>query len=127
LSWVFARMIPPTGEGAPHLVVNHNIAVSTWRLLAELRTDPRQWWGGMVSSWFWLVGSVALTLIQPLVKDTLGGAEEVEPPYIAVFAIGVALGSGLASWLCHGRIVLVPTLIGAIFLAVFTLDLGWAT
>jgi acyl-[acyl-carrier-protein]-phospholipid O-acyltransferase/long-chain-fatty-acid--[acyl-carrier-protein] ligase len=127
LCWLFARMIPRTGEGAPHLVVNSNIFISTWRLLVDLRTDPRQWWGGMVSSWFWLVGSVALSLLLPLVKDVLGGAEEVETAYLAVFAVSVALGSGLASWLCHGRIVLVPTLIGAILLAIFTLDLGWTT
>src|SRR5262249_55151498 len=38
-----------------------------------------------------------------------------------------AIGSGLAAWLAHGRIVLFPTLVGAFVLAVCALDLGWAT
>jgi acyl-[acyl-carrier-protein]-phospholipid O-acyltransferase/long-chain-fatty-acid--[acyl-carrier-protein] ligase len=61
------------------------------------------------------------------VKNILGGAEEVVTAYLAVFSIAIAIGSGLASWLAHGRIVLVPTLIGAILLGIFSLDLGWTT
>ena len=77
-------------------------------------------------SWFWLVGAVVLSLLPPLVKTTLGGAEETVTAYLAIFSIAVAVGSGLAAWLAHGRIVLLPTLIGAVLLGVFSLDLGWA-
>ena len=35
------------------------------------------WWGALVTSWFWLVGAVALSLMPPLVKNVLGGNEEV--------------------------------------------------
>ena len=127
LCWLFARMIPRTGEGAPHLVINRNIAVSTFSLLRDLKSEPRLWWGGMVSSWFWLAGAVSLALLPPLIKDTIGGNPDAVNAYLAIFSIAVAIGSGLASWLCHGRIVLVPTLIGAILLGVFALDLGWTT
>jgi acyl-[acyl-carrier-protein]-phospholipid O-acyltransferase/long-chain-fatty-acid--[acyl-carrier-protein] ligase len=127
LCWLFARMIPRTGEGAPHLVINFNIFQSTWRLLGDLKREPRLWWGGLVTSWFWLSGAVALSLLPPMVKNILGGAEEVVTAYLAVFSIAIAIGAGLASWLAHGRIVLVPTLIGAILLGIFSLDLGWTT
>jgi len=127
LCWLFARFIPRTGEGAPHLVIDRNIVRSTSALVRDLKSDPRLWWGGLVSSWFWLVGAVSLALLGPLVKDALGGNEAVVNAYLAVFAISVAVGSGFASWLCHGRIVLVPTLLGAILLGVFALDLGWTT
>ncbi|HLH90454.1 MAG TPA: acyl-[ACP]--phospholipid O-acyltransferase [Xanthobacteraceae bacterium] len=125
LCWFFARLIPRTGEGAPQLVIERNIATSTLELLRDLKSEPRLWWGGLVSSWFWLIGSVALALLGPVVKDMLGGNENAVSAYLAVFAIAVALGSGLASWLCHGRIVLVPTLIGGLLLGIFALDLGW--
>jgi len=127
LCWIFARLIPRTGEGAPHLLVDRNIWRSTFALLRDLKSEPRLWWGGLVSSWFWLVGAVALALLGPLVKDALGGNADVVNAYLAVFSVAVAIGSGLASWLCHGRIVLVPTLIGAVLLGVFALDLGWTT
>ncbi len=127
LCWISARLIPRTGEGAPHLVIDRNIFKSTFALLGDLKREPRLWWGGMVTSWFWLVGSIALALLGPLVRDAIGGNEDAVNTYVGVFSIAVAIGSGLASWLCHGRIVLVPTLIGAILLAIFTLDLGWTT
>ena len=60
----------------------------------------------------------------PLVKSVLGASEEVVTAYLAVFSISIAIGSGLAAWLAHGRIVLFPTLVGAALLALFALDLG---
>ena len=39
--------------------------------------------------------------------------------FLAVFSVAVAVGSGLAAWLSAGRIVILPTLIGAVGLGVF--------
>ncbi len=47
--------------------------------------------------------------------------------FLAVFSVAVAVGSGLAAWLSAGRIIILPTLIGAVGLAAFAIDLGWAT
>jgi len=126
-SWISALLIPRTGEAAPDLVIDFNIARSTWALLRDLNREYRLWWGGLVVSWFWLVGVVVTTLLAPLVKKTLGGDEQVINGYLAVFSIAVAVGSGLAAWLASGRIVLIPTVFGAVLLAVFAVDLGWLT
>jgi acyl-[acyl-carrier-protein]-phospholipid O-acyltransferase/long-chain-fatty-acid--[acyl-carrier-protein] ligase len=126
LCWGAALLIPKTGEAAPALRIDSNILRSTGALLRDLWSDPRLRWGGIVVSWFWLVGAVALSLLPPLVKIVLGGNEEVVTAYLAVFAIGIAAGSQLAAWLLHGRIILLPTLIGAVSLGLFALDLGWA-
>ena len=64
-------------QGAPDLAIDRNILASTGSLLKHLRADPRLWWGALVTSWFWLVGAVALSLLPPLVKNVLGGTEEV--------------------------------------------------
>jgi acyl-[acyl-carrier-protein]-phospholipid O-acyltransferase/long-chain-fatty-acid--[acyl-carrier-protein] ligase len=127
MCWGASLLIPRTGEAAPGLTIDWNLARSTTSLIALLRADPRLWWGGLVASWFWLVGAVVLSLLPPLIKDVLGGSEEVVNAYLAVFSIAIAIGSGLASWLAHGRIILLPTLIGAIILGAFALDLGFAT
>src|SRR5436309_10683850 len=63
----------------------------------------------------------------PMVKTVLSNTEEAVTAYLAVFSIAIAIGSLLAAWLSHGRIALFPTLVGAFFLAVFALDLGFAT
>ena len=127
LCWGAALFIPRVGSGAPHLTISVNIIASTGRLLTHLRGDRRLWWGALVTSWFWLVGAVVLSLLPPLVKSVLGGTEEVVTAFLAIFSIAVAVGSGLAAWLAAGRIVILPTLIGAVLLGVFAVDLGWTT
>src|SRR5215470_12943445 len=125
--WLSALFIPRTGEAAPNLAIDFNIARSTWVLLRDLHQESRLWWGGLVVSWFWLVGVVVTTLLAPLVKNALGGDEEVINAYLAVFSIAIAVGSGCAAWLASGRIALIPTVFGAVLLAVFAIDLGWLT
>jgi acyl-[acyl-carrier-protein]-phospholipid O-acyltransferase/long-chain-fatty-acid--[acyl-carrier-protein] ligase len=125
--WGSSLLIPPTGEAAPDLRIRPNIIVSTIDLINHLRDDRRIWWGGLVTSWFWLVGAVAVGLLVPLVKNVLGGTEEVGETCLAVFSVSIAIGSGLAAWLAAGRIILLPTVIGAFLLGLFAVDLGWST
>ncbi len=125
--WLSALLIPPTGEGAPQLKVSANIVASTAAMIRHLRADARLWWGAMVTSWFWLVGIVALSLLPPLIKTLIGGNEDTVTAYLALFSIAVGAGSGLAAAIARGRIRLNTTLIGAVLLGALALDLGVAT
>jgi len=124
--WLSALLIPPTGQGAPHLVVRANIAASTVAMFRHLRVDRRLWWGALVTSWFWVVGIVVLSLLPPLIKVLIGGNENAVTACLALFSIAVGVGSGLAAFIARGRIVLMTTFAGAVLLAVFALDLGFA-
>jgi acyl-[acyl-carrier-protein]-phospholipid O-acyltransferase/long-chain-fatty-acid--[acyl-carrier-protein] ligase len=79
-----------------------------------------------VTSWFWLVGIVALSLLPPLVKLQIGGDEDTVTAYLVIFSVTVGIGSALAALIARGRIVLRTTLTGAILLGLFALDLGIA-
>ncbi len=125
--WLASLLIPPTGEGAPQLKVAVNIAASTAAMIRHLRADARLWWGAMVTSWFWLVGIVVLSLLPPLIKTLIGGNEDTVTAYLALFSIAVGAGSALAAAIARGRIVLNTTLAGAVLLGAFALDLGIAT
>ena len=127
LCWLSALLIPPTGEGAPQLNVTLNIVASTAAMIRHLRADARLWWGAMVTSWFWLVGIVVLSLLPPLIKTLIGGNEDTVTAYLALFSIAVGAGSGLAAVIARGRIVLNTTLVGAVLLGAFALDLGITT
>ncbi len=124
-SWISSLLIPKTREGDPDLAINRNIFISTGSLISQVRADPRLWWGAIVASWFWLVGALVLSLLPPLVSFSIGGDEQVVTLFLTIFSVAVAVGSGLAAWLAAGRIVLLPTLVGAVLLGVFSLDLGW--
>ncbi len=123
--WIASRFIPPSGEGAPDLIVKRNILASTGTLIKYVRADPRLWWGALVVSWFWLVGALVLSLLPPLVTFYIGGTEGVVTVFLTIFSVAVAIGSGLAAWLAAGRIILLPTLVAAVLLGLFCLDLGW--
>jgi len=124
-SWSSSLLIAKTAEAAPNLPINRNILVSTGSLIKQVRADPRLWWGAIVTSWFWLVGALVLSLLPPLVSFTIGGSEQVVTLFLTIFSVSVGLGSGLAAWLAAGRIVLLPTVVATVLLGLFSLDLDW--
>ncbi|GAB0117663.1 acyl-[ACP]--phospholipid O-acyltransferase [Acidisoma sp. 7E03] len=127
LSWASARLIPPSGEGAPTLEVRRNILRSTFGLLSELRTDRRIWWAALANSFFWLVGAIALGLLPGLVKEALGGSRHTATFALLLFCFGIAAGSMLAAQLTGRRVNLSPAIIGTGLLGLFLLDLWRVT
>ena len=125
-SWAFAARIPVTTPSAPDLPITANPWTSTVTLLKTLWSERLLWYGMIIVSWFWLVGAVVLSLLPALVKDIIGGTEGVVTLCLAVFAIGIAVGSLFAAHLSHVRpnLALVP--IGAIVMGVVGLDLALA-
>ncbi|RVD56803.1 acyl-[ACP]--phospholipid O-acyltransferase [Mesorhizobium sp. M2D.F.Ca.ET.185.01.1.1] len=123
--WLASRYIPSTGSAAPNLVIDKNIFRSTWHQVAELRTDMRIWRAGLMTSWFWLVGAIVLSILPSMIKDSLGGNEIAVTAYLAVFAVSIAIGSAIAAWMSQGRMVLLPAPVGTALLALFGLHLAW--
>ena len=124
--WVATLFIPKTGPAAPDLIVDRNILRSTRDLLRDLWGDARLWRTGVMVSLFWLIGAVVMSLLPSLVKNGMGGTEMVVSTYLAVFAIAIAVGSGIGSFLSSGRIVLLPVPVAGVGMGLFALDLGWA-
>ena len=124
-SWSFARIIPAAGPAAPGLTITANPWMSTLALLRELKSDRRLWGGAHIISWFWLVGFVALSLLPALIKTLVGGSEGVVTMCLAVFTVGIAIGSGLAARASHGQpnLGLVP--LGALLMGIFALGIAW--
>ncbi len=125
LCWLSAKMIPKSGVAAPDLVVDTNIWRSTTKLLGDLKSDTRLWTGGLITSWFWLVGAVALSLLPVLMQGGLGGDQSAITLGLVVFTVGIAVGSALAARASKMRpnMALVPC--GAFLMAIACLDLAW--
>jgi acyl-[acyl-carrier-protein]-phospholipid O-acyltransferase/long-chain-fatty-acid--[acyl-carrier-protein] ligase len=125
LCWATARMIPKSAPADPDLAITRNPLVSTFALLSDLHADTRLWVGGLITSWFWLVGLIALSLLPVLLKDTFGGGESLVTAGLVVFTLGIAAGSYLAARASKNRpnMALVP--VGAFLMGLFSLDLSW--
>ena len=122
--WLASRFIPRTGPAAPDLVIDANIFRSTWRLVREIRADTRLWRTALMASWFWLAGAIVMSVLPSMVKNGLGGNEMAVTACLAVFAVSIAVGSGVAAWMSAGRIVLLPAPAGAALMALFGFDLA---
>lgn len=119
LGYLSSSMIPKTGRAVPDLRLTANLLGSTFRELFQLRTDRRLWVGGLVTSWFWMAGIIALTLLPIVVEEMIGGSEAVAVLCLAIFTVGIAFGSWMAAAASHHRpnLALVP--IGALAMAGF--------
>ena len=124
--YISSRFIPGTGGEAPDLRIDANIFRSTRSLLLDLWSDRRLWITGVMVSLFWMFGAIALSVLPPMIKLRMGGEEMVVTAYLAVFAISVAIGSGLGAFFCAGRIVLLPAPAATLVLAFFSAELALA-
>ncbi|WP_188610460.1 MFS transporter [Chelatococcus reniformis] len=126
LCWISSLLIPHTGEAAPTLAVQRNILRSTTALMRVLSQERRLLRAALGVSWFWLTGAVTLSLAPTLVKQNVGGSEDVVTLVLALFSIGIGIGSAGAAMLARGRIILWPVPLAAALIAGFALDLGLA-
>ena len=104
LGWLVGRQVPPAPRVGPPLVINYNPFTSSWRLITATLHIPRLFLAICAISFFWTIGAVLIVIFPPLVKNVLTADERVASFVIAVFSIGVAIGSVVINTMLKGRI-----------------------
>ncbi len=74
-------------------------------------------------SWFWFYGATYLTQFANFTKDVLGGDEHVATLLLAIFSIGIGMGSLLCERLSGHKVEIGLVPFGSIGLSVFAIDL----
>jgi acyl-[acyl-carrier-protein]-phospholipid O-acyltransferase/long-chain-fatty-acid--[acyl-carrier-protein] ligase len=127
LGWISSRFIPEAGPADPSLKINFNFLTETWALM-KLTHQRRDLFLVIIGiSWFWLLGAVLLTQIAPLSKDYLLADDNVATLLLAIISIGIGAGSILCARLLKGDISARFVPFAAIGMAVFMIDLYFAT
>jgi len=125
--WLTARGVPVSPASQPDLRINWNPISETWRNL-KLASNQRAVFLSLLGiSWLWFVGATFLTSFFAFARNVLGGDQNVVTLLLAVFSVGIGLGSVLCEKL-SGRTVeigLVP--FGSIGMTVFAVDLYFAS
>src|SRR5687768_2398023 len=123
IGWLSARQIPAAppsyaGEAPPIRVLHDTIDV-----VRHVTSRPNLLLPILATSWFWLFGLIVVSGLPVFAKDVLFANEQVVTLMLALFAIGVGLGSLLAERLLHGEVSgrFVPW--SAIAMAYFAIDL----
>ncbi|RTL19534.1 MAG: MFS transporter [Burkholderiales bacterium] len=122
-----AQAIPTSPSTDPGLVINWNPITETWRNLKLAHEGLAVFRSLLGISWMWFFGAVFLSNFPAFAKEVLHGNPQVASLLLAVFSIGIGIGSLLCEVMSkrHVEIGLVP--IGAIGMSVFAIDLYFAS
>lgn len=123
--FISSMLVPPTGSADPQLRPSWRLLRDTLATLRLARNEGLGVWRSLLGiSWFWFFGAVVLTQIPALGKEVFHGDASVVTLLLAVFSVGVALGSlGCERLSAHQvEIGLVP--VGSIGRTLAALDLG---
>ena len=127
LGYLTSRDIPPAPAPDPGLKINLNPITETWNNINFARSNRTVFLSILGISWFWLYGALFLAQFPAYTKNVLGGGEATVTLLLAIFTVGIGLGSLLCERMSgkHVEIGLVP--FGSIGLTLFGIDLYFAS
>ena len=124
---ISSLFIPSAPSSSSSLKVDLNIWRSTILMLKQARDDKGVLLSILTISWFWLIGAVLLTKLPDYVHYVLGANTTVFAVFLALFSIGIALGSLTINQILRGSLSLSIVPIAMLGLTLFIFDLYWVS
>jgi predicted MFS family arabinose efflux permease len=132
LGWLAGRQVPPAPPepDAPVAKMDWHIIRASIRLVNATLHIPRLFLAIVSISFFWMMGAILAAQFPPLVKNVFNANEQVATLFLAIFSVGVGLGSVLINRLLKGRVAAVYSPAAAIAMGLFICHLyynarGW--
>jgi 1-acyl-sn-glycerol-3-phosphate acyltransferase len=123
LGWMSAKAIPLCPSQVPELRVEWNPIPPTLKIL-KLVAEQRSVFNSVLGiSWFWMLGGSIIGFFPVYAKDVLFGDEEIVTLLLAVFSIGVGVGSLWCERLSRGKLELGLVPIGSLGISLFCFHL----
>ena len=123
----FVPPAPPVDDpelpGLPKRGMDWHIVRASVRLVSATLHVRRLFLAVLSISFFWAMGAVLAAQFPPLVKNSLGSDQTVATLFLAVFSVGVAIGSVLVNLLLKGTVSARYSPGSALAMGVFVLDL----
>jgi MFS family permease len=104
LGFLAGRQVPPAPPAAERIPFNWHIIRASVALVSGTMHIPRLFLAILSISFFWTIGAVLIIIFPPLVKNVLGADEQVASLFIAIFSIGIAIGSVLINRLLKSQV-----------------------
>jgi MFS family permease len=115
----------PPAPNAPVPEMDWHIVRSSVNLVNATMHIPRLFLAIASISFFWAMGAILAAQFPPLVKNVLGANQGVATLFLAIFSVGVAIGSVLINRLLNGRVLAIYSPASAIAMGLFVLHLYW--
>lgn len=113
LGLIVSYYIPPAQAEEPDLVIDRNPVRSGKNIFSALASNQANFYTVFGISWFWFFGATFLTQIPNFSREYLNGDPYVATLLMAMFSIGIGLGSFISSKLSKGRVELGLVPLGA--------------
>lgn len=104
IGYVAGSRVPPAPRVGPPLKLDLNIFRASWRLINGTMHIRRLFLAIMAISFFWMVATVLIIIFPPLVKNDFTATKEVASLFLAIFSIGIAVGSVAINRLLQGHV-----------------------
>jgi len=98
------REVPPAPPAADRIPFDRHIIRASVALVSATMHVPRLFLAILSISFFWTNGAVLIIIFPPLVKNVLGGNEQVASLFIGIFSVGIAIGSVLINRLLKSQV-----------------------
>lgn len=105
------------------LKININIYRETLNMIKYSYSKKKIYLAILGISWFWFIGAAILAQIPSLARYTLGANENVANLFVAIFSIGVGIGSFTCNKILKDEISTKYLFISALGLSLFSFDL----
>lgn len=103
VGWLMSLRVPPAPRLGKVLKIDANPFTASLRIISATMHIPRLFMAIVAISFFWSMGAVLIIIFPPLVKNVLTADETVTTTIIALFSIGVAVGSVAINALLKGH------------------------
>ncbi len=120
--WI-AGKIPTCPATDPDLELELDPFRPTWKILQITRAKRPVWLSILGITWFWGFGASMLSLFPSYTKDVLGADETIATLFLAVFSVGIGVGSILCERMSKQRLELGLVPIGSFGMSLFTFAL----
>src|SRR3954469_19873268 len=123
LGFLAGRQVPPAPPAAERIPFNWHIIHASIELVRATLHIRRLFLAILSISFFWTIGAVLIIIFPPLVKNVLGANEQVASLFIAIFSIGIAIGSVLINRLLKSEVSARFAPVSVVAMGVFVLFL----
>jgi 1-acyl-sn-glycerol-3-phosphate acyltransferase len=127
LGFAASWFIPKTPVGDARLAIDWNPIRETWRNFSEIKGNRTVFLSVLGISWFWLYGALFLSQFPDFAKTVLRGGESSVTALLAIFSVGVGLGSLLCEKLADRKIEIGLVPFGSIGMTLFGVDLYFSS
>ena len=93
IGWFSGREVPPAPPIGTPEPIDFNVFRASYKLVSNTMHIPRLFLAIISISFFWTIGSVLFIQFPPLVKNILTADKEVASLFLAIFSVGIAIGS----------------------------------